>query len=248
MKDEPDVGADTCRHMVSEGSEVLVLDNLSQPDFRRQLEAVEGVTVFSDLEPGYYQARKMNDLAKVAAEDFGADWIVPFDADELWTAPGRPLADWLERAGDVDVVTAGLLNHVVTALDASEGSPFETMTYRLEEPNPLDKVAFRPGAGALTQGNHSLISEHQPTVASGPTIRHFQMRSAEQFVRKAINGAAAYKAAPDLPANMGRHWREYGEIYERDGETGLEAIFTEHWFYLSLVGLVEDPAPFRRWG
>ncbi len=86
------------------------------------------------------------------------------------------------------------------------------------------------------------------TVSGVLQVRHFPYRSAAQFVRKAITGAAAY-ACTDLPPDQGAHWRAYGEIAERHGTEALADVFREHFWFRSPTdsGLVHDPAPYMRW-
>ena len=80
-------------------------------------------------------------------------------------------------------------------------------------------------------------------------VRHFPIRSPEQMLRRARNGAAAYAAAPDAPG--GDHWRAWGRL--TDGQIG-EAYWGS-WYYLDPtsvglthdIGLVRDPAPYMRW-
>jgi hypothetical protein len=123
------------------------------------------------------------------------------------------------------------------------------MVWRQPQPAPLPKVAYRFDSNAvIEQGNHG-VKHPDPTPSDVRLeVRHFPYRSPQQMVRKALNGAAAYKAS-NLPKNMGAHWRSYGEIIERHGEEALHDVFREHFWYLSPVdaGMIHDPAPFLRW-
>ena len=55
------------------------------------------IHVALDEEPAYHQSEKMTWLAHCAWRA-GADWIVPFDADEFWFAPGRSVAEALRAS------------------------------------------------------------------------------------------------------------------------------------------------------
>lgn len=252
VRDEADVIAGTLRHMADEVDELVVLDNGSADgtrDILSDLCDVLPLTVLDDPEIGYYQSRKMSQLAaKVAARDRDpiGTWIVPFDADEIWYGPRR-IGDLLEET-DATVAKAALYNHLPTAIDEADPDPFRSMVWRQREPGPLPKVAFRWQSGAVIhQGNHGVTL---PLMVAKPLleIRHFPARSAEQFTRKGLNGAAAY-AHTDLPETEGAHWRGYGRLVEAHGPAVLGDVFRQHWWYLSPVdaGLIHDPAPYLRW-
>lgn len=251
VKNEADVIAGTIRHMAGEVDHVIVSDNGSTDGTRDILADLAhglGITVLDDPDPAYYQSRKMTELANRAA-CMGAEWIVPFDADELWYSRAGRIADVLAATpADLPIANAELFNHFPTAIDPDTGCPFTSIVWRGREPGRLPKVAcrWRPGA-VIHQGNHGVTLPGDGFSATILEVRHFQYRTAEQFVNKAMQGAAAYAAAPDLPADMGAHWRAYGEIARRHGVEALAEVFRAHFWHLSPTdaGLVLDPAPFR---
>lgn len=249
VRDEADVIAGTLLHMADEVDHIIVADNGSTDGTREiiaELADTLPLTVLDDPDVAYYQSQKMTYLANMAGHQ-GANWIVPFDADELWLAPHR-LSSAL-AAEPHSIVEAVLTNHYCTAVDEDDEDPFRRMGWRTAVPAPLPKVAFRYEPGAVIhQGNHDVTLPSGGTRGDGVQIRHFPYRSAEQFIRKARNGAEAY-AATDLPMSEGAHWRAYGEILDRLGEEGLAEVYREHFWFLSPTdsGLVFDPAPYRRW-
>lgn len=259
-KDEADVVEGWVRHHADEVDHVIVADNLSTDGTREILDGLvaEGLplTVVDDPDPAYHQSRKMSALAERAAEMCGGDdlIIVPADMDELWVQPRDRIRTVLPVLG-YPIFLGSLYNHVRTGDDVRDDDPFRSMVWRIEAPSKLGKVAFRWAPGTVIhQGNHGVTL---PTGETGGLpvleIRHFPVRSPEQYIRKARNGAAAYAAAPDLDESMGAHWRSWGRM--TDGQ--LREAFYSGWHYVSPAdvgrvrgdgfGLVRDAAPYRRW-
>lgn len=204
VKDEADIIERTIRHLVAQGVDgVLVADNGSTDNTRQILERLAGelpVFVADDHEPAYYQAVKMTLLSDWARKA-GAEWIVPFDADELWFAPGATLVDWL-RSLNADVVSARLYNLFPST--APGGWAID------RQPHLHPKVAFRAHPSArLSTGNHSV--QRVGRRAEGLRIVHLPWRSYDQFARKVRNGAKALSLT-DLPQDVGLHWRETGSL------------------------------------
>lgn len=248
MRDEADIAPWTVRHMLTQVDEVLIADNGSKDGTRELLEEM-GVKVLNDGVRAYYQSQKITALAHFA-EASGARWIVPFDADEVWYSPHGRIKDVLADIDPEFLVTAAeLYDHVVTGADRLEANPLRRIGWRRREPGALPKVACRARPDLLIeQGNHGARYDGGATYTSGHlVVRHFPYRSAEQFRRKARNGAEAY-AATDLPEDVGAHWRNYGRILDEHGPEALDAVFYE-WFHVEDPAaddtLIYDPAPVR---
>jgi len=204
VKDEADVIERTLRHLAAQGVDgILVADNGSTDGTLEILERLATelpLYLATDREPAYYQAVKMTLLADWARQA-GAEWIIPFDADELWFAPHGTLRSWL-AAQRADVVTAQLFNLFPSAL--AGGWVMD------RKPHPMPKVAFRAFKDArLSTGNHYV--ERPGVRTGGLRIVHIPWRSFEQFARKVRNGAAAL-ALTDLTSDIGGHWRATGVL------------------------------------
>lgn len=258
VRDELDILPVTLGHMLGQVDAVIIADNGSVDGTREMLtEVVSGhrLQVLDDPEIGYYQSRKMSDLAQEAREQWGAVWVLPWDADEVWFArDGRRIADVLADLPDiVRIAQADLWDHVATARDPDDVDPLRRMGWRRSYAAPLPKVAVRalPGVTIL-QGNHSAVFEDcdiPPTVSNMLTVRHYSYRSAEQTIRKVRNGAQAY-AASNLREIDGAHWRQMGLMTdEQIGDAFRKWYWREHPDRpLNIEGeqqgpLVYDPAP-----
>jgi hypothetical protein len=250
VRDEADVVGTVLRHLVEEGVDhLIVADNLSTDDTPAILLQLvsEGapLTVVQDDEVGYYQARKMSWLA-FTAHSMGADWVLPFDADEVWYGLNGTIAESLAQVDDgVNIVRAGGWDHVVR--HDSGGTPFATWNcpppfscWRRPQMQQLAKVAFRAHPRAsLHMGNHDVNLPGSPeTDARGVLeFRHFQYRSLEQMTRKLRNGRQAYEAS-DIHPMHGTHWRAGGLKSDAELAADWAALCAEE-------GLVFDPAPLR---
>lgn len=259
VRDEADIIGVTVRNLQAQVDHVIVADNGSTDGTREILHGL-GVEVIDDPERGYYQSAKMTALAHLARER-GAEWVVPFDADELWYSPHGEIRDVLADLPETcAVVGADLYDHVCTAVDPDEPDPVARIGWRRRGALALPKVAVRARPDlTITQGNHGARYSIDPAVLRDGTlvVRHFPYRSAEQFVRKVRNGAEAYRAATGLPADAGAHWRQWGAILDEHGEDAVADIF-RRWYWRRRPDRVErieredqpslifDPAPCRR--
>lgn len=238
-RNEADIIATTVAHMLTQVDHVVVADNLSTDD-TAALAAEAGAEVVTDPDPAYRQSQKMTALAARAAAN-GAMWVVPFDADEIWTSPAGRVADHLRG----DVTTAVLFDHVTTDLDGGDSDPVARIRWRRIKANRLPKVACRTSDSlSIAMGNHGASYDHKPTVTGGLVVHHYPYRSPEQFISKVRLGVAALQAAR-LPLHAGAHWREYGRILADGGEDALTAHYMQ-WFHIpdphADPTVVEDPA------
>lgn len=259
-KDEQDIIFHTIVHVAEEGIRtILIADNMSTDNTLDEIKKAKEllkdspchVEILEDNEVGYYQSRKMTNLAYKAHNEFKCDWIIPVDSDEIWVSKTGTIANTINALSPyVNVVTADLYNHFPTAIDENSEIPFRSIVWRQKEKGALPKVAMKYHKDMIIeQGNHS-VKYPIPIVSSNCLeLRHFPYRSWEQFKRKAINGLKAYEAT-DLPDNMGSHWRSYGKLLEKWGDEVVEReVFRKYFFMFSPSdnGMIYDPAPFRRW-
>lgn len=196
VRDEADVIGATINHLLAQGIDhVLVADNLSSdetPAVLRALAAADPrIHLARDREPAYHQAEKMTRLA-VAATRAGADWIVPFDADEFWFAEQHTVADHLRLLAHADpevgVVRADW-HHMVPTV--AEPDDLHAAQWVLDStPVTPGKVAMRAHRFAtLHVGNH--FAQRVGTHAEGLHIAHAAFRGPDQVARKLRQGAAA---------------------------------------------------------
>lgn len=251
VKNESDIIVPVVQHMLTQVDHVIVADNLSTDNTRELLEGIGSpkLTIVDDDDPAYYQSKKMTALAQLARQS-GADWVVPFDADEVWYSDFGTISEVLGTVADrVAVVKATLYDHVPSAEDNEfDSNPITRIQWRRRDPAPLPKVACRADERlVIEQGNHGANYGYQPHAeAVALVIRHFPYRSREQMVRKAIVGDESLQLT-DLPQNSGAHWRGYAAI-ARDNEENLHGVFDEYFWSADPrndATLILDPAPAR---
>lgn len=260
VRNEADIIRYTLSHMESEGvAGLIVADNLSTDETRHEIEAYKytariPVIVLDDQDPAHDQSRKMTALAGMAAEH-GAEWIVPFDGDELWFGGSRSIRDVLDALDpSVVVLPVPSLTHVETGHDVDDENPYKRMIWRRPDPSSLPKICYRYSPDlTIWHGNDGVTRNGRllplKELCTGMEIRHFPIRSFDQFSRKVVEGRIALQKAKDLPAGTGSHWMAYGRVVERYGLSALRAIYFSRLFFAEpqLQGFVKNPAPWRRW-
>ncbi len=209
VRNEEDVIEHVVKHMLNNELDlVVVADNLSTDKTRSILDAIRDrrLVVVDDKDPAYRQSEKMTALANQWAEP--GDWIIPFDADEVWgTRGGLSLADRL-RIEEADVVVGYPWVHVPQWNDPKQSCPFLSIPKRVTSQEVWPKAALRWATGTIIeQGNHWTKS-HLPDTFD---VRHFQYRSYEHLVSKVTSGSAALALA-DLPEDSGAHWRQLASL------------------------------------
>lgn len=240
IRDEADVIGHTIRHLLRQGiAAVIVADNLSTdatPVIVAGLATEYPGRVFlgKDSWSEYHQGRKMSHLANLARLA-GADWIIPFDADEFWFAETRTVAEFL-RSAEGPVVEAAVRDaHATSAQGIDLDDP--SAVVRLPSEQTSRKVAIRPRRWVwIDDGNHTALDLGRATTA-GLRIAHLPHRSFEQLERKVTQGADAISRTRGVPSDHGNHWRSAAaqsrearlEAWHREvAETRGDIVTTPH--------------------
>jgi hypothetical protein len=150
-------------------------------------------------------------MARLAATDFGADWVINSDADEFWWPRGASLRDVL-AAISPRYGTVGAFLRVFVPRPGGPGVFFERMTVRfsalapINDPaslyKPIRKVIHRAHPEIeLSRGNHALVnSPFAPLRGWFPIeVFHFPLRSLAQCEHKAELQGNAWKHIDRTP-------------------------------------------------
>jgi hypothetical protein len=143
-------------------------------------------------------------MARAAATEHGADWVINTDADEFWVPRHGTLKDVLTAVPDGAGVVWATTCHFVPRPD--DGAFFaERMTARFAGEAALNDPTspYRPHAKAVHRadpsirirfGSHRVISDLKPLPAWHPAdVFHFPYRSLEQYERKTVRRARGDK-------------------------------------------------------
>jgi hypothetical protein len=135
-------------------------------------------------------------MARLAATEFSADWVISSDADEFWWPRGESLKDVLSSIPARYGIVRALLRHFPPRADGD--SPFaERMIVRTAGQAPINDPTslFRPNLKSvhradpevrLAAGAHTLIDSQLVPLRGWYPIEllHFPIRGFEQFERK----------------------------------------------------------------
>ena len=203
-RDEIDVVDSWLEFHLNAGCDVVIAtDNLSRDGTTEVLEEyARSGHVHLIREPGedLREAEWVTRMARLAATQYGADWVINSDADEFWWPRGGSLSEVLAAVTPRFGVVRGCWRHFVPRPD--DGSFFaERMTLRLAVPaHPGDKrtifhahqkVAHRADPSVeIEAGNHNAEAPGLfPLRAWHPLeVLHFSFRSVAQLERKARGG------------------------------------------------------------
>jgi hypothetical protein len=148
-RDEADiVDANLEFHLNAGVDYVVAMDNLSQDGTTDILEsyAKSGQLHLIKQDSEYLrQADWITEMGRMAATDFGADWVIHSDADEFWWPRGESLKDVLASIPARYGVVRALLRHFVPRPE--DGRSFaERMTVRMSTSSPINdpRSLYRP--------------------------------------------------------------------------------------------------------
>ena len=240
VRDEVDVlAANLAPHCAQGVHFVIATDNGSVDGTRGILEAEQRagrLRLILEPEPCFAQGRWVTRMARLAATDHQADWIINSDADEFWWPLSGDLTTTLAEVPErIGVVRAQRFNFIARPDDVRP--LFERLTIRqaasqqhpgLGEGPLRPKVCHRADpAVKVAEGNHR---------ATGPRLRgsilddgrieilHFPVRSRAQFARKVDQGAAALRRNQALPPKVGSHWRR---LSARTEAATFDAVYAD---------------------
>lgn len=215
VRNEEAIIAKTVSHTLAVGADVVIVsDGNSTDNTREVLHSLSDVIVLSQDGPLEQSVETLR-LVKLA-KWLGADWVVPFDADEFWTDL-EPLNDLEDNIGCVQATVFG----------------HRDWDHRYERPRVQGKVGFRD-ATSIAWGNHS--ADTPGIMVGGFEIRELQYQSFDHFLAKIEKSRQLYESAQFSEA-YGSHMRALVRM------TDEQRVF--EWERLMAEPAVFDPIPYR---
>ncbi len=258
VKDESDIIEYFVRYNLRYLDALIVIDNASADSTRDILERLRAeslpLVVIADDRVGHFQATRLTHLARVCTRCLQTEYIVPLDADEIIDSGSRD--HFLQSIRAVPDGSAPLLlwrTHVpVPGDDPSILDPVRRIGHRRQhERQDLGKVVIRVDEMSrddvvLREGNHGLATPDNSilhAVVDGVRLAHFPVRSAEQFVAKALTGQLAIQLNPGRVNGGAFHWKAMCERVAQSWSASAEMLSEVGAGYSdrSRSALVHDP-------
>jgi len=217
VRNETDIIESFIRHHAALFDKLIVLDDGSSDGTYEKLRSLRGeglpLVVMRSPVIGYEQSRYMTRLLHSAIDQFGADWVVPLDADEFIEVEDREKLQHILAENDRSLSLAWHnFRWDPQCEDDPEPNPVIRLRWRLPPRSDHNKVLVRAASvddtTGLAQGNHALVCADS-VVETLPTrsirLCHFPIRSVQQYASKMAIGYLQYLALPDWNRGMGFH-------------------------------------------
>ncbi len=225
-------------HLASGVDLVIVTDHASTDgtqDVLARHEAEGRVRVLREPDGPFRQREWLTRMARLAATEHGADWVISSDVDELWWPRGGDLPAVLGTIPLRYGIVQSFVRHFVPVVD--DGSPWwERMTLRLSAQAPINdprspwrpfrKLVHRADPEAvITEGSHGVLGTSLQTLRGWYPLEvlHFPIRTVAQLDRKGrVWGSAVEKfySSREVAVAPGA---AYHALAHRDAEQGLSA-------------------------
>lgn len=229
VRDEEDVLAANLDYHLAQGvDQFIITDNLSVDSTRDIIDSYvrrKLAVYLYESNDDYSQFRWVTRMARMAAVDFDADWVINNDADEFWAsnAPGANLKSCLARvATTVQSLTVPRFNFI--PMGAGDPGFFAERMTLLERESRNSEGALLPPKVChrampdveVDQGNHGVCLAGVPVRSEPCALRilHYPMRSYRQFENKIARGGAAYARNTELSEEVGITWRNLYKIWQ----------------------------------
>ncbi len=222
VKNEADIIEAFVRHTFAWVDHHLIFDHDSTDGTREILGALqrEGlpVTLYTDDALGNLQQARSNHLTRLAADCFGADWVLPLDADEILTGSDRAALEVrLAGVGPAAPASLPLVNYYPVESDnEAEINPVLRLRHCQPAPATTKKIIV-PGALARDpqvvagKGSHQLACGDRvlPDHPLPPEfyLAHLALRSPQHQVLRVVLAEIQKNSRGQAHAGLDVHYR-----------------------------------------
>lgn len=238
VRDEADIVAATIEHHIAAGVDfIIATDNGSVDGTTEILSAYQDTGILElhyDAKHDHAQGRRVTKMARRAASEYDADWIINCDADEFFwpygaTEPNsRGIADsltpldanlkriwaWPKELLAHPKYTGSWAERLVILDNESlmpDGSPYGAKCCHRADPSievsEGNHIAFSRRIGPYDVDEVYASQEHPLE------LLHARNRGYAQFRRKIMNGGSALATNTQLPSTIGWQWRaDYDDL------------------------------------
>jgi hypothetical protein len=233
-RNEEDIINDMISFHLNRGVKIIIATDNSSSDSTREILATyeqQGVLVLLDEKNHIHdQSVWVSNMARIAVEEFGADWVIHADADEFWWPNSGNLQHDLRKIPQHHLaISIDRYNFLPPPFSMDSKTKFsESMTIRerlslnsLGKPLP-PKICHRKLTSIeVDDGNHGVRSNNIQICSipySDIEILHFPIRSYKQFEQKIRLGAEAIERNPRISTTgVGNTWRHIYHEHLRKG-------------------------------
>ena len=237
-RDEADILESTLRFHFGQGIDfIIATDNGSVDGSLEILQRHERhgrLRLLQEPDHTHDQAVWVTRMARMAAREYDASWVINGDADEFWFPKRGTLQDTLMAIPDeLTAISVDRSNFLPPPRNSRTHRPFhqhQVLRERqslnsLGEPLPPKVIHRAHPEVEISDGNHSASIQGVPLPAPASDaleILHLPIRSYQQFERKIRQGAEALERNERLDPGIGHSWRS---LYRNHLQAGTLAQY-----------------------
>jgi len=270
IKNEADIIADNIRVHAALGVDAfVVMDNGSTDGTREVVQALQNefdIILIDRPTLDYQQSNWKTEMAQIAKQKQGADWVITNDADEFWIPESGSLKTELTASGSI--IYCPRHNVLFNREDFDAETPYYEQLNRVQYPinypkgiqqnqeqlsimmgNIHGKVMVRTrGLLRVKGGNHRawhLWGWYNQTNSTNVSVYHFPIRSKAHFVANIENRQALLKKGV---TKMGDHYKRWVKMLDAgtlEQEFDRLALNSQYRGVLSNLGVIKQDTKAR---
>ena len=223
VRNEEDILATNIDYHKSRGVDYfLVIDHLSTDSTSEILQKYqrEGILeYFRENDPAFRQGKWVTQMARRAADEHSADWVINSDADEFWWPEGdasfKEILENVPKEVEYLNVETGLFVYLadckedfLSQMTSRRVGSFKNGNYKKTIHRAFSDIRVAEGNHKVwrTKPVRSLVAGTAPFL-----ILRFPIRRLEQIKLKILNGVEARNKVEELEGRNSGHWRKIHE-------------------------------------